>query len=41
MTCLADHISSLWETDYRVVGDEKKVIEASLCDFADRTIATL
>jgi gephyrin len=41
MTCLADHISSLWETDYRVVGDEKNVIEASLCDFADRTNCNL
>jgi gephyrin len=37
MFCLEDYISSSWETDYRVVSDDRKQIEAALCDLVDRT----
>lgn len=37
LRCIWDHIKSLWVSECRVVPDDRRTIEAALCDLCDRT----
>ena len=36
LRCINDNIKSLWESEYRIIPDEQRTIESTICDLSDR-----
>ena len=36
LRCVNDNIKSLWESEYRIIPDDQRLIESTICDLSDR-----
>jgi gephyrin len=36
LRCINDNVKSLWESEYRIIPDEQRIIESTICDLSDR-----